>query len=317
MSHRVSARSLLTIVAFVAVPVTVVAVLQGVRDQLRHRAEAEQQLLGLGEDAAAGIDQFMTYSERLLSGLAEDRHVVSLDPADCASHFPGIQNIVAPVFLSVDLWRADGTQLCSTLPWPDGAPDIGETRGFQLAMASDGFRVSEVFEERRTGRWSTALTYPVRGVHGERAMLSAVVDLLRFEEILLGLKLPEGAILSVMEREGVVVARSEDPEEWVGQRSPSMGSPIPDGSTTLRMSSTAASFEGVEYAWGVVGVPGSDWVVYAGLPLTVVRGTLLRDRIRLILVVLVLVSATSSLGVIVYRRATAPPVVSGAVGGDS
>lgn len=314
MAHRVSARSLLAIIGFVAVPVTVVAVAQGYREQLRHRTQAEQRLLGLGEDAAAGIDQFMAYSERLLGGLAEDPHVISLDPGDCASHFPGIQNIVAPVFLSVDLWLADGSLLCSTLPWDDIPPEVSTSTGFQRAMASEGFRVSEVFEEGRTGRWSTALTYPVFGATGERGMLSAVVDLLRFEEILLSLKLPDGAILSVMEREGVVVARSADPEEWVGRQSPSMGTPLPDGTTTLRMASTAQSFEGVQYAWGVVGVPGSDWVVYAGLPLTAVRGTLLRDRLRLIALVLVLVAGTSSVGVIVYRRATAPPAVSGAAG---
>lgn len=294
------------LVVAVAGPVAVAAAVFGYAWQSQARESAEQVLLARANVASEGITQFVAYSERLIRRLADDPRVRDLDASLCGPALPSLHKLLAPTFVSADVWDESGELLCSTLP--DSVPRINllGNKSFAEAIRHEGFRISRVFQEARTQRWSTAFTYPVFGANGKRGIVSALVDLERFREILEGLSLPESTIVTLAERSGVVVARTHGPEELVGTELPSYEAGTAGDTLLLDVVQSALSQEGEEFAWARVAVPGTRWVLFAGLPHKSVYGTAVLRSAQVAGGGLLVLLIAGIVGRLVYRRLTQP-----------
>ena len=302
---RSSIRVLLTLLVLaVAGPLASMGVYFGYRYQVLTRESAEELLLERARTAAGETTQFLKYSERLLSRMVEEGDVDFLDPARCVDHFPELAQVLTPVFVSIDLWAEDGSLVCSTLENPP--INLVASQGFGEALAAGGFRISRVFREERTQRWSTALTLPVRMADGRMGIISALVDLVRFQEILVEFEFTGSDVLTLAQGNGIVVARSVDPEGSVGRPLPGAGGDYPADSVLVDVVVRAPSREGVDFAWGRVRVRNSDWVLFAGLPADAVYGSVSRRRAQTGAFGLLVLLLTAFSSLFVYRRVTAP-----------
>jgi PAS domain S-box-containing protein len=299
---------LATLILALVVPFTGLVLYFGIAAYRSEKQRAEERLLGVADAATAGIHQFLEDSRLLLEGLAEDTHVTSLDPEECSGHFGELGTMLTPTYTNLASWSREGRPVCSILPSPEGGLDMSGAPGFAEALASETTGLTPVQRGRRSGRWSTQLTHPLRDASGTRTgMLSLSIDLVRFRDILLGMSLPERSLVSLTELDGTVVARSIDSERWVGQKPPSADARSEDDPTfSVRGFSRARTFDGSDFSWGFVRVPDTDWLVYAGIPTEEVYGNVWAGRVRWILLTTLVLGGAFFLGWNVYVRLARP-----------
>ncbi|HSG08351.1 MAG TPA: ATP-binding protein [Longimicrobiales bacterium] len=309
MRSRVSIRLLLgLLVAGLAAPLSALSAWFAYETYRAETDRAESALLSLADAAATGVFQFLEDSRRIIEGLATDPDVMAMDPAACAPLFDLIGNTLAPLYSNVATWSREGDPVCSYLPTPAEGLDMSGTPGFMEGLATEEFFLTPVQVGRRSGRWSTALMSPIRDEAGARVgTVSLSVDLVRFQEILQGLNLPEDGLVSVTELDGTVVARSKDPERYVGSAPPAVDARSTDDPTFSRRGfSRALTFDNVPFSWGFVRTRGAPWIVYAGRPDTAVFASAQALRLRLILLGGTTLVGAALMGLAVYRRVARP-----------
>ncbi len=308
--HRTSIRTYVTLFAgSLAIPLLAllaVSVVREFRDQVRMEREG---LLAQANGAALAIEQFLDDSRRLLEGLARDPHLVTLRQEDCALHFPDLSNLFLPLFTNLLTVDSLGNAVCSAVPQPPtGSVDPMGT-WFEGGWAADGFEISQILTGRASGRQAAALSYPLTDRDGNRVGLVAVgLDLLHFQDYLVKMNPEPRGIISLLDREGRVVARSQSSDRYVGETSPLASIAIQNSleGGGGRGTSEAPSLEGTLYVWGWVGIPDTDWVVFAGLPRDEVYGPLYVQSTQSALIALVVLGLALLFGRALYRRITGP-----------
>jgi PAS domain S-box-containing protein len=269
---------------------------------------AEDAILGVADAAALGVHQFVADSRRILEGLAKDPGVVSMEPANCQALVDRAGAILSPLFANLATWDLTGAPVCSYLPPPPTGLDMSAVPGFFEGLTADSLFITPVSLGPRSGVWTAGLMHPVWGEDGARVgTVSLSVDLLRVQEILVDLNVPENGLVSLTEVGGTVVARSKDPEVYVGRTPPALDARSEDDPTfSTRGFSRASTFDGVPFSWGFVRVPGTPWVIYAGRADEAVFASAESLAVRLGLLGGVALVGGVCLGLFVYRRVTRP-----------
>ncbi|MFC1574516.1 ATP-binding protein [Gemmatimonadota bacterium] len=308
-SRRSIRRLLVVLLASLVIPLLGLLAYGRYREIRVEFRRAQEGLAAQADMVSMGIRQFLNDSERILEALARDPRLGSMDPGDCPSYFQDLEPLFIPTYTNLFTWAPDGVTVCSVLPGAPAPPSGVEPPGLEAARAAKGFHVGQVHQGTVSGRWTTALTYPIPGEEGGQAGLVILsVDLLRFQEILAKLQPPGGGIISVVERDGgTVVARSQDSDAWVGKISPATDAETSDSPLTSdRGFSSARTFEGVPYLWGFVHVPGTEWMVFAGLPRADIYGPIWDQWLQASLWALAILGLTVLLGILVHRRIVQP-----------
>jgi PAS domain S-box-containing protein len=217
--------------------------------------------------SAADIERFMGDSEGILARLAARPAVKAMDRRACDPAFAALQ--LSARFEDLATTDRSGRVVCSALP-VDGAAAGADDGAGGARSSADSFRIGNIRPGRQPGSWVIDLSYPVRGEDGSTVgQLSGVVNLLRFHPIAARAKLPDGAVAGVVDGRGVLLARSLEPERYVGRQ---VGD-SPKGRILLEGREGAAGapdVDGSERLFGFVPVRGTDWVVYAGIPAKIV-----------------------------------------------
>ena len=269
----------------------------------------EERLASQAQAASLSIQQFLTDSKGLLAGLAMDPGIRSLDPEVCSRRFPQLLGLAQPTYTNIFTNNIDGDLICSAL---DGSGPARPTRGpgpwFPRARGSEGFSVGPVQRGEQTQRWVTVFSEPLTSEGGEReGWVSLAMDLIQFQEILSNFEIEEERIISVIERDGRVVARSRDSDQYVGtQPHPPGGDSGDDPHTTPVGFTENPTLEGVNYIWAYVSVPSTDWVVYSGLPQATVYAPVWSQALQSLLQALAVLAFVFFLGRNILRRITQP-----------
>ncbi len=310
MRRRPSIRAQLAILlAMLLVPSLGALGLSQYRLFQRDLRETENDLLRVAEAASIGIGEFLSSSERVLARLAEDPDLRALDPSRCPAYLSALARIYIPTYTNLFIWNQEGEGICSLAGANEDRSSVGTPPGLEAIKAAQGFNIGPVHQGTVSGRWTAGLSYPIRDDGGEkRGNITLSVDLLRFQEILDGLRLRGDELVSVTERgTGTIVARSRDSERTVGSRAPP-----PSGTTELtpdvapRGIQRARALGGEDHIWGFVEITGTPWVVYAGKPVAAVYTSLYGRWIRSGLLALATLLLIILLGWLVHLRVTRP-----------
>ncbi|MDH5759919.1 MAG: ATP-binding protein [Gemmatimonadota bacterium] len=270
MSRPASIRKQLAgLVVAVAFPLAVLLVYTIVTDFRARLTAAESDALLLVEARAGRIEQYLVNVRQILSTLALDPAIRSPDPAECDAAIQPVHTTL-PLYAPILVVDGEGSLRCASISYPEPI-SVEDRRWYRDAMTTGGFSVGEPVSGRITGRTVIVLGRAVRD-EGERVVgvVGIPVDQLRFQEFVDTAGTVPGALMTLADTQGVVLARSDDSDVWVDRSLPRSGVSFTEN--VVRGSVRTTAGDGEDRVFGFRRISGTPWVLWVGLPTQVVYG---------------------------------------------
>lgn len=228
---------LVVIVALPLVAALFVHALDEEKEALAHARSSLQWALSL---AAAKQDQKVESARQMLVTLVQTPGILALNPSACEDYLAGLKERF-PEYLSFGLIDANSKLQCYSAR-PSTGMDLSDRSYFTRAMALGQFAVGDYQKNRVTGEEEVMFALPIREADGPiKGVAIASIGLDELFTSLPLIKMPSQARLSVLDRQGTVLA-STDP---LLQR----GAPTPSPLVLKKVGELAA---GLERGLGVV-----------------------------------------------------------------
>jgi PAS domain S-box-containing protein len=168
-----------------------------------------------GDEQAQVIDQ----TRRLLETLALWPRVRDSTAEDCSALMAEVLTI-HPELSNLGRARPSGEAGCSAVPVPPGFSSAGLPH-FQQALATGQPAISDFRISRVTHRPQLSMVVPVPGASGKpELLLLAGIELTWLSSQLGQLALAPRAAITVIDRNGIILARAPDAGAWIGRTMP-------------------------------------------------------------------------------------------------
>ena len=187
----------------------------------------EQRRLAISEAQKDLLDQVLhvtVYQERVVEGvrqmlatLSELPPVRHQDGPACAALFARIL-AKQESYANISAINLQGIPFASALPQAPRS-QVGRSH-FDRALQTRDFAIGEYGIGRATGKPTIHFAYPVMENGQVRGVVSASIDLGYLNTLVAKTPMPAGALLTVIDRHGTILARWPQPEQWVGKQMP-------------------------------------------------------------------------------------------------
>jgi signal transduction histidine kinase len=265
MKQRWSVRRYLWSLALaVALPCAAVLAYSIVSDARHAELQARATTLGLAQLVASQTQQFIADAENVLRRLATRQLVRALDPERRPAVFDTFLDL-HPQYANLVLCNAKGQVIHSASPLPANR-SLGEIHATwaEAVLRNRKFTVGKPIFGQITERWVCVLGYPVRNVDGELAgVLGMSADLARFQAPAKLVSLPPSSLITIVDQDGTVIARSVNAHAWVGRDGRS-AQIVKLALTRGEGNATATGLDGEERIYGFTTIPRFGWHVYVG-----------------------------------------------------
>jgi PAS domain S-box-containing protein len=212
---------LLLLVLLAAAPALALVVFTALEDRRGELQEARQDALSAARQIALHQRHLIETGYQFLATLAGAQEVGIEDPARC-NRFFATALARFQLYSNAGTIAPDGSVVCSGIPVTHPL-NVADRPYFRRALET-GHPMSGYLIGRVSGRPTLTLVYPVPASSGEaRHVLFASLDLSWLLEELASARLPAGSTLTLIDHDGIVLARYPEPGEWVGQRVPESG----------------------------------------------------------------------------------------------
>jgi len=211
---------LLAVVSLTLVPMLLAAGLAIWWAHQDERRDREQALLYHARSLTVAVDREVETSIASLKGLATSN---DLDSADLRAFYEqaGLAREAYRRWLSVALVDASGRQMLNLLrPLGSPLPSVAGLETFQRTLQTGEPQVSNLVMDPTARRWVIAVTLPLLREGRIRGVLVAVMTPESFASVLATAHIAVGAVGTVVDRNGIVVATTRAPEERVGKPAP-------------------------------------------------------------------------------------------------
>jgi two-component system sensor histidine kinase UhpB len=227
-------------------------------------ARAFQSSLDLAKLTAAQVEQFLKESRQTLETLARRPILREAVPAK-RDPILDVFSALHPEFATMLVVDRTGQAIHATTPTRGKRLPNVRKGWFEEMLKTDDFVVSRMRIGRLTGRRVVVLGYPLRDGQGRiNGALAPSIDLVRFHLMLRNAQLVPGAVVSIIDGQGTVLARSRGAERWVGKDA--RGHEIAD--VALRQESGQLKARGLDNElrfYSFMPVRGTDWKVCGGI----------------------------------------------------
>ena len=197
--------------------------LNAARESAIERERAGQQLRAAAELTAARLDDHIGDMRQVLGTLS---HVLSAD-AGSTEHNDAILRSIKPQLPqhvnNVTVWTRAGENIGSLDPRLRAAPfSIADRAYFQAALQSRGLVAEAPIVSRSNGESIAVLAFPLIDDDQVVGVVAASTRLNRLQALLdpKG-DLPKATVITVINVDGVILARSIEPQRWIGKSVPS------------------------------------------------------------------------------------------------
>lgn len=290
---------LVLLVAALAIPLLLLQGWWSLHDYRGARERAESDALAFADATALGVLQFFSAAEELMTATAREFGSHGPEDQECAEHMRTMNDLL-PFLANALAVDRSGLVVCSVLNAPPGS-SATEWPWWQPMVANPRFMRGAPVMGDFTGTWILPLVVPVLDENG--AFDGAIVGTLELTELSRlfgGVNLPQTHLITVATADRVVIARSHEAEERVGQHLPELtGSDRSVGPG--RWVATGPDLAGIPRTWGQVEIPGG-WIVYVGVPDEIVYGPALRESLAHVATTLLVLLLGVLLAALSYRR---------------
>ena len=210
---------LLFLVIATALPVMLVGAILVSRVIRDNRFEAERRLLEAARAGAAVVDAELQGTIRALQGLAESDRLVNTQLAEFREQAERVM-ATQPTWTAVSLTSLDRHQVVNTRrPIGEPLPEISDLDSFDRAVRTRGPAIGTLHVGKITQQRGFLVRVPVLRDGRVAYVLSAWITSEGFSSVLRQqVPFPDEWARGVVDTDGVVVARSREPERYVGQK---------------------------------------------------------------------------------------------------
>lgn len=249
--------------------------------------------LEVAETVARRAERFLAESEAVMTGLARRPGIRAMDPSRPDPVIATFQNQTAlyPQFANLLVVDLSGRVIQSGVAQREGSlTSVADTQWFLDARKKGGYLVGDPFVGAITHKWVSVLGYPIRNDAGTViGLLALPIDLAWYQAEVNTAGAPKSAVVTIVDRQGFVIARSSDTGRWVGRKM--KGNEIVDLALAGKRGKVRArGLDGVDRFYGFTTIPTAGWRVYAGIPaeevFAPIKGLALRGALFLGLVVI-------------------------------
>ena len=207
--------------------VVVIALVPALGFQAYTESEARRIRLQLVSDEALRLVRLVSAEQqRIIDGAEQVLNVISTSPF-LQDNLPGLcerelNGLVrqSPRYNSATVIGLDGHRICASGPF-DRDADLSGRAYFQRALQTGGTVVGEYTIGRRSGRPALHTAKPFRNRDGVVAgVVVLALDIAWLNQQLAQLPLPANAVASIADRNGNILARSPNGENYIGQPIP-------------------------------------------------------------------------------------------------
>ena len=208
---------LFLLVVIAALPIFAMQVHGLLDDRAQRKAAIAAQALTLARLAAAQQDQFVESARYLLAAAAQLTVVQRRRAAECSARLGEILQLF-PTLSGLGAVDPAGEQFCSGRGG-DAQLNIRDRDYFQRALQHKTLAISGFVVGRRSGEPQLNFAYPALDEQGEvSAVVILTYHLAALSASLSGTPLPPGATISLVDGNGVLLARAPPEPDWIGQR---------------------------------------------------------------------------------------------------
>jgi len=226
----------------------------------REELEARETALQIARTTAARMRSLHTDSVALMKEMAARPSIRNFDRAPCDSLFAIVDFF--PQYADLLLFDRAGTLVCGAQPAAEDRTVSELARQWIGATLHDGKLLGGAPVIRPlANRWVSVLSTPVRGLDGS---VKGTLVLVQLPEAFAA-SLPPDAVMTILDREGTIVARSTDPRRWTGRNARG----VSVAQLALHRGDGAAEaigVDGVSRQYGFSSVPELGWHIYVGIP---------------------------------------------------
>jgi diguanylate cyclase (GGDEF)-like protein len=303
--RRLTIRVQLLGLALAAILPVAGAVLYAIFDASRASlAQSEREIDNLVSSVANEVSARLAESQQLLMNLAQRPLIRAVNSGRCDPIIAEFAKL-HPDYTNLAIRDVQGNSVCSLLAIPPARTAI-RFPWFQEGIRSGGFVAGDAILGEASGRWFSALTYPLRDKKGDvTGILALGVDLMTFQRRIMP-TLPRHVVVSVIDRQGKFLMRSENPAQWIGTSVSNLAN-VKEAQRQAEGSYRIKGVDGISRYFAYRTIPGAGWLVSAGIP----EENLLSPLYQRLWAVLAVVFATFLFTAVLVRRigtAIAKPV---------
>jgi signal transduction histidine kinase/CheY-like chemotaxis protein len=220
------------------------------------------------------IDNELETEETLLQALAR---APSLERGDLPEFYEHARRAAPPPESAVILFGLDGRPLLNTRrPYGAALPARGGSNLSQLTARYGARRtlVSDLFMSQVGGRYDFAVQVPVMAGERIRYLLASGVNASSLQRMLMRQRLPAKWLATVVDRQGIVIARSRDSDLFMGKlvRAATLARLGVPGDQVYE----SRTLDGIDSRVFASTVPASGWKILLSIPSSELRAAPLR-----------------------------------------
>jgi hypothetical protein len=220
----------------------------------------------LADLAARAVDRYLRDLDGLASELARRPDVVQLNREQCARLFADLVRD-HPMIVDPVLNAPAGAVIASrsAASPADGSASLPYVR---QVISSGRPVVSGLTITQLTHQPAIVMAYPVRRDDSVVGVLDFGIDLFQLPSLFSDLSLPDGSVISLTDRGGLVLARSLEADRYVGT---TVEIPALSPAGTSPTVSDIADADGVERVVASAAIGNRDWAASVGIPTRVIE----------------------------------------------
>jgi signal transduction histidine kinase/ActR/RegA family two-component response regulator len=247
---------------------------------------------------ALAVDREIAIAETALRVLAASHH---LEKDDLAGFYRRATEARTSDSAWIVLFDRDGQQVLNTrAPYGTPLPRTAVPERIMRIIESQRPKVSSMLVGALSKQRIISFDAPVPAQGGKRYVLSQAVSSEYFNRVFRERDIPPDWIVAINDAEGITVARSHNPERFVG-------TPVPDPLRKIMFAQTEGVYrqtsrEGIPMVGFFARVPRSDWVVALGVPTHVLDATARRATLLTGLGLLTALGFAAAVALVFGRR---------------
>jgi len=259
---------LLLLVMAAALPALLFSLLQARTASRVERDNAEQAALQLARRIASHVDDHVSTVDALLVALTRAVRPDAAGAAHNDSVLASVSRDLGPRYLTLSVADAEGrvVGLSGGMVSRGSGFNVRDRKYFREALRTRGLGIGEPMIGRISGEYTLALGRAILAPDGHvMGVVTASTGLSRLQSLLLPADLPDQAVVTLLDANGVVLARTRDADKWVGRSINGIASEDHDplrreGVSELRGLDGTTRLSGYSTAGKV------PWSVYVGIP---------------------------------------------------